>query len=161
MTQNTAAATETGLAATMARFDASQQVHKTLSATAMEQNKATLFAAMRAAGITEIIVTFDGAGDSGQIEEIDARRGAAVAPMPEAVITLARVSWGIDEIATRSMALTEAVETLAYDLLSDCHGGWENCDGAYGGFHFDAEAGTILLDYNERFTGSEHFSHSF
>ena len=84
-----------------------------------------------------------------------------IVPLPNAEITLARVSWGISEIATSTMSLAEAVETLAYDLLSDSHGGWENCDGAFGEFHFDAEAGTILLDYNERFTSSELFSHSF
>lgn len=161
MTQDIATSPEASLAATMAQFDASQLAHQTLSTTAMAQNKDTLFAAMRAVGITEIIVTFDGAGDSGQIEDIDARRGDAVVPMPDTAITLAQVSWGISEISTSSMSLSEAVEALAYDLLSDSHGGWENCDGAFGEFHFDAEAGTILLDYNERFTSSEQYNHSF
>ena len=161
MTQDFAAATKANLAAAMAQFDASQLAHHTLSTTAMAQNKEALFAAMRAAGITEIIVSFDGAGDSGQVEDIDARRGDAVVPMPDTEITLAQVSWGISEISTSSMSLSEAVETLAYDLLSDSHGGWENCDGAFGEFHFDAAAGTILLDYNERFTSSEQFNHSF
>ena len=161
MTQEIAAFPEASLAAAMAQYDASQLAHQTLSTTAMAQNREALFAAMRAAGITEIIVTFDGAGDSGQIEGIDARRSDAVVPMPDTAITLAQVSWGISEMSTSSMSLSEAVETLAYDLLSDSHGGWENCDGAFGAFHFDAEAGTILLDYNERFTSSEQFNHSF
>lgn len=161
MTQDIAASPEASLAAAMAQFDASQLAHQTLSTTAMAQNKDTLFAAMRAAGITEIIVTFDGSGDSGQVEDIDARRGDAVVPMPDTEITLAQVSWGISGISTSSMSLSEAVESLAYDLLSDSHGGWENCDGAFGEFHFDAEAGTILLDYNERFTSSEQFNHTF
>ena len=161
MTHDIAASPEASLAATMAQFDASQLAHQTLSTTAMAQNKDTLFAAMRAAGITEIIVTFDGAGDSGQIEDIDAHRGDAVVPMPDTEIMLAQVSWGISEISTSSMSLSEAVETLAYDFLSDSHGGWENCDGAFGQFHFDAEAGTILLNYNERITSSEQFNHTF
>lgn len=161
MSQDIAASPETSLAAVMAQFDASQLAHQTLNTTAMAQNKEALFAAMRAVGITEIIVTFDGAGDSGQIEDIDARRGDAVVPMPDTEITLAQVSWGVSEISTSTMSLSAAVETLAYDLLSDSHGGWENCDGAFGEFHFDAEAGTILLDYNERFTSSEQFNHTF
>lgn len=161
MTQDISAAPEASLAATMAQFEAAQLAHRMLSTTAMARNKDTLFAILREVGITEIIVTFDGAGDSGQIEDIDARQGDVVVPMPAAEITLARVSWGISEISSSTMSLTEAVETLAYDLLSDTHGGWENCDGAFGEFHFDAEAGTILLDYNERFTSSEHYSHSF
>ncbi len=161
MTQDITTSPEASLATAMAQFDASQLAHQTLSTTAMAQNKEALFAAMRAAGLTEIIVTFDGGGDSGQIEDIDARCGDTVVPMPDTAITLAQVSWGISEISTSSMSLSEAVETLAYDLLSDSHGGWENCDGAFGEFHFDAEAGTILLDYNERFTSSEQFNHCF
>lgn len=161
MTQEIAAFPEASPVAAMAQYDASQLAHQTLSTTAMAQNKEALFAAMRAVGITEIIVTFDGAGDSGQIEDIDARRGDAVVPMPDTEITLAQVSWGVSEISTTTMSLSAAVETLAYDLLSDSHGGWENCDGAFGEFHFDAEAGTILLDYNERFTSSEQFNHTF
>ncbi|WP_112309867.1 DUF6878 family protein [Pseudogemmobacter bohemicus] len=161
MTHDIAASPEASLAAVMAQFDASQLAHQTLNTTAMAQNKEALFAAMRAAGITEIIVTFDGAGDSGQVEDIDARCGDTAVPMPDTEITLAQVSWGVTEIATNTMSLSEAVESLAYDLLSDSHGGWENCDGAFGEFHFDAEAATILLDYNERFTSSEQFNHSF
>lgn len=161
MTHDIAASPEASLAVAMAQFDASQLAHQTLSTTAMAQNKEALFAAMRAAGITEIIVSFDGAGDSGQIEDMDARRGDAVVPMPDTEITLAQVSWGISEISTSTISLSEAVENLAYELLSNSHGGWENCDGAFGEFHFDAEAGTILLDFNERFTSSENYSHSF
>ena len=152
---------ELNLAASMASFTASQLAHQALTSTALAQNKEALFVAMRAAGITEIVVIFDGAGDSGQIEDIDARQGDAVIALPDLEIELARVSWGITEISTNRMTLEQAVEALAYDLLSDTHGGWENCDGAYGEFHFDAAAGTILLDYNERFTSSELFNHSF
>lgn len=161
MTQKIAASPEASLAVTKAQYDASQLAHQTFSTTAMAQNKDTLFAAMRAAGITEIIVTFDGAGDSGQIEDINARLGDAEVPIPETEITLAQVSWGVSEISTSSMTLSEAVEALTYDLLSESQGGWANCDGAFGAFHFDAEAGTILLDYNERFTSSGQFNHSF
>ena len=39
------------------------------------------------------------------------------------------------------------------------HGGWENNDGAYGEFCFDASARSIHLEFNERFTSSELFTH--
>lgn len=161
MTRTTTSTDSINLAVAMAQFDATQQAHQSRSTTALAQNKEVLFAAMRRAGITEIIVTFDGAGDSGQIEDISVRRGEDVVPMPEIELEIAHVSWGISEITRSRMALDEAVETLAYDLLADTHGGWENCDGAFGEFHFDSGAGTILLDYNERFTSSEKFNHTF
>lgn len=161
MTHDHVSAAEIDLAATMASFEASKLAHETLSAIALGKNKEVLFTALRVAGITEVIVTFDGAGDSGQIEDIEVRCGDAVVVMPEIEITLSHVCWGIDQIEIRSMSLQDAVETLVYDLLSDSHGGWENCDGASGEFRFDAGVRTILLDYNERFTSSEHYSHSF
>ena len=58
-------------------------------------------------------------------------------------------------------AYEDVVEQLAYDFLSDTHGGWENNDGAYGEFCFDAGARCIHLEFNERFTSSELFTHEF
>ena len=59
------------------------------------------------------------------------------------------------------MSVDEAVEQLAYDFLSETHGGWENNGGAYGEFTFDVAEGTITLDYNERYTATEFYSHEF
>ena len=56
---------------------------------------------------------------------------------------------------------SDVVEQLAYDFLSDTHGGWENNDGAYGEFCFDAAARCIHLEFNERFTSSELYTHDF
>ena len=52
-------------------------------------------------------------------------------------------------------------DLVAYDFLSETHGGWENNDGAYGEFSFDVAARTITLDYNERYTATEFYSHEF
>ena len=43
-----------------------------LQAEVLPQNKVALFAALQAAGIQSIVVTFDGCGDSGQIESLSA-----------------------------------------------------------------------------------------
>ena len=37
----------------------------------------------------------------------------------------------------------------------------ENNDGAYGDVIFDTEEETITLDYNERYTASENYTHTF
>jgi hypothetical protein len=39
-------------------------------------NKAALFDALASAGITTVVVQFDGCGDSGQVESIEARTSA-------------------------------------------------------------------------------------
>ena len=59
------------------------------------------------------------------------------------------------------LALEDVAKQLAYDFLSDAYGGWENNDGAYGEFCFDAAARCIHLEFNERFTSSELYTHDF
>jgi hypothetical protein len=125
-------------------------------------NKASLFAALRAAGVRTVIVTFDGYGDSGQIEDIVATAGDdAALDLPATQVELRTLNVGQDEPSLLSQPLTEAIETLAYALLGLKHGGWENNDGAFGDFTFDVAEETIVLDYNERFSSSENHTHEF
>lgn len=52
------------------------------------------------------------------------------------------------------VAMTRARSTVT--LLAS-----ENNDGAYGEFCFDARARSIHLEFNERFTSSELYTHDF
>ena len=103
-----------------------------------------------AAGITHVTVTFDAAGDSGQIESIGARSGETAINFPATEIAYAALTWDDPEVEMRQLTLEDVVEQLAYDFLSDTHGGWENNDGAWGEFCFDAAARCIHLEFNER-----------
>lgn len=124
-------------------------------------NKDRLFDALTAAGISHVTVTFDGEGDSGQIESIAAWAGETAVDFPAVEIPYAAITWDSPEVEMRQLSLEDVVEQLAYDFLSDTHGGWENNDGAYGEFCFDAGARCIHLEFNERFTSSELFTHEF
>jgi len=125
-------------------------------------NKDRLFDGLMAAGITHVTVTFDGAGDSGQIESIGAWAGETAVDSPrDPKSPYAALTWDDPEVEMRSLSLEDVVEQLAYDFLSDTHGGWENNDGAYGEFCFDAAARCIHLEFNERFTSSELHTHDF
>lgn len=124
-------------------------------------NKAAVFAALAGAGIATVVVTFDGYGDSGQIESIDVRKGDAAVPLPEEAVAIVAIIWGRSEPEARTMSAREAIEHLVYDALSETHGGWENNEGAYGEFVFDVPALEIRLDYNERITSSEFYAHTF
>jgi len=81
--------------------------------------------------------------------------------MPGAVIELAAAIWGQPEPEHSSVSIATAVESLAYDVMERTHGGWENSDGAYGDIVFDVAERMITLDYNERYTASENYTHSF
>ena len=113
-------------------------------------------------GIAHVLVTFDGSGDSGQIENIEARNDADQSvTLPAAQITFVGIDWQSGAPTERRLTLEGAVEELVYDLLSDTHSGWQDNDGAYGEFCLDARARTIHLEFNERFTSSELYTHDF
>jgi hypothetical protein len=123
-------------------------------------NKTTLLNALSQAGVTRVTVSFDGYGDSGQIENIDVRAGEDDVTMPAATIEIAESVWGEAEPKRSSVSIAAAVESLAYDVLERTHCGWENNDGAYGDIVFDVAEGVITLDYNERYTATENYAHS-
>jgi hypothetical protein len=124
-------------------------------------NKAALFDALAAAGVTLVVVSFDGYGDSGQIENVEVKAGDTVIAMPEGTIEIAEAVWDEIEPDCSTISIADAVERLVYDLLTDTHCGWENNDGAYGDFTFDVTARTITLDYNERYAASDYSQHVF
>lgn len=125
------------------------------------ENKARLFACLASTGITLVTVTFDGYGDSGQIEDIAAFIGDQQADLPGGTVEVKTLHHGADRPVANCHSASEAIENLAYDLLCQTHCGWENNDGAYGEFTFDLTAGTITLDYNERFTSSKNYAHEW
>jgi len=124
-------------------------------------NKTALFDALAAAGIEIVTVVFDGYGDSGQIENIEAKAGDEIIALPPSQIEIAAPVWGSSEIEHQTQPACEAIETLVYAFLSQTHGGWENNDGAYGDFTFDVAERTITLDYNERHMESDHSQNIF
>ena len=125
-------------------------------------NKAAVCAALAGAGIATVTVNFDGCGDSGQIESIEARDASgADVPLPEETIAIVAIVWGQSRPEPRSMSVEQAIEHLVYDALSETHGGWEINEGSYGEFVFDVPALEIRLDYNERIAATEYYAHTF
>jgi len=106
-------------------------------------------------------VTFDGYGDSGQIENIEAKAGDEIVTLPAGTILIARPVWGSNDIDRQSLSIHDAIEALVYGFLGRTHDGWENSDGAYGDFTFDVADRTITLDYNERRMESDYSQHVF
>jgi hypothetical protein len=124
-------------------------------------NKAALFDALAAGGVTLVEVTFDGCGDSGQIESIHVMKDRTEIDLPAGQIEIARALWGQAEPERSRLSLRDAIEQLAYDLLEQTCGGWEINEGSFGEFKFDVAARTITLDFNERIETSEFSQHVF
>lgn len=122
-------------------------------AEANECNKAIVFDALATASITSVKVTFDGAGDSGQIEDVTAFIADMKTEIPKTPIALERVTWGSGvRRSSDSVPLSDAVEDLCYGYLAQMYGGWENNDGAFGEFNFDIAKRTIEFEFNGRYT---------
>jgi hypothetical protein len=141
---------------------AKHQDHARRVVEARPANKAALFDALARAGITSVVVNFDGYGDSGQVERIDVHAGEAEAKLPEDQIEFIEPVFGDPGKVQRSThTLSDAIETLVYAFLEQTHDGWEDNDGAYGDFTFDVGKRTIALDYNQRYSESLYSCHTF
>jgi hypothetical protein len=124
------------------------------------RNKEIVFTALANAGIHRVTVDYDGSGDSGQIENVEAWSAANERmPFPsESRIQL--VSENSDHLSVEHN-LEAAVESVAWDYLDDLYYGWENNDGAFGTFVFDVPGRSVTLDHNERYTELNTTSHEF
>ena len=142
-------------------FFAQQRERARLEADLRPANKTALFGALAAAGVSLVSVAFDGSGDSGQIESIDAWAGDTATELPTAVIEIAEPSSDGSGVERKTISIHDALEHLAYDFLEETHGGWEDNEGAYGEFTFDVAERKITLDYNERFIETEYSEHEF
>jgi hypothetical protein len=67
-----------------------------------QKNKAAIFAALAAAEIELVLVSFDGEGDSGQVQDVDASRHEQPVALPEVKVTLLQAVWGKVEAETIS-----------------------------------------------------------
>ena len=138
-------------------FATDQQIRQAASVA----NKHALFKALHEARITLVTVTFDGEGDSGQINDITAWASTLECPIPEISVRLHSAEPGRKVLTTSTQSLRDAIETMCYDFLEHEQGGWENDDGAYGEFRFDVAALSIELEFSSRFTDVYTSNHSF
>jgi hypothetical protein len=142
-------------------FDKRYKQYEEAQNKANELNKAAVFDVLAESGIQYVSVDFEGEGDDGQIEEVNASKNDQPVAMPESSLPFHVVAWGSETITSTTTPLSEAIERLCYDYLSQEHGGWENNDGGYGNFTFDVAARTINLDFNARYSDSTRHYHTF
>ena len=149
------------LAAPVPDWETKSAEHERRDAELRPVNKTAVFDALAAAGITIVVVAFDGYGDSGQIENVEAKTGEALVALPSGEVEIASAVWDQAEPDRTAMTVHDAIERLVFEFLGMTHDGWENSDGGYGDFTFDVAERTITLDYNERYMQSEYSQHVF
>lgn len=98
---------------------------------------------LRANGVTAIVVTYDGAGDSGQVETVDGE--------PVEVWASLQHSRANDVGENLHDFITDAV----YSILETKHPGWEINEGSFGELRItigaDEASDRIELEHNDRY----------
>jgi hypothetical protein len=122
-----------------------------------------LFDTLAQTKVSSIEVSFEGCGDSGQIEAVD-YTDANSKRIDEAYLNKIIVKgsektsyhqWDekkkmLVKTEPREGNVREIVEEICYDKLGASHGGWEINEGSYGTFLFDVAGRKVTLEYNER-----------
>jgi hypothetical protein len=140
---------------------AAYQAHQKALAETLSINKTAVFSALAAASITTVSVAFDGGGDSGQINDVVAKRGETVIELPNTKVEFHAVEWDGKKRMPSKCSLNDAIEALCFNYLSHEHGGWENNDGGQGEFSFDVAEQRIELDFNQFYMESTNYTHTF
>ena len=127
-----------------------------------QRNCRLVFDYLRSRKINEVIVNFDGYGDSGQIEDIrfnsDTKEGAEnTQGISNEMVPFSGInesSWNSEkgewDKTTHEGTLKEVLEDIAYEYLANHHGGWEINSGSYGEFVFNIKERKLNITFNER-----------
>lgn len=102
--------------------------------------------------VKSFTVTFDGSGDSGQIEDITLKDSLLESNVIGATVSAGTVwtSEGSVKQINTEPTMREVIEELCYAVLEGVCGGWEINEGSYGEFVFDVIKRKVRLDFNER-----------
>ena len=133
-----------------------------------KSEKEALLPELRKRGIVSITIEYDGSGDSGSVESVEAfnEKGDSV-PLTDKVKTFVKHStfdkktetWGSVDVELE-LTLDDAIEQIASGMINGYFPGWENNDGAYGTVTFNVGEGSLELDHNARYTEVNSYTES-
>ena len=128
-------------------------------------NRDRLLTALAGLGVRQVVVAYEGGGDSGDVSEVSVEPPELLPTLRTEMIELrCRIGEFQDgryqyRMADQSMSLHRAVSDFTLDWVGDTHGGWENNEGGNGSVTIDVEAGTLRLEHTEYFTESQDYVH--
>lgn len=124
------------------------------------EDRATVMAALKACGITKVVMRYDGYGDSGGVEECVVEGGQGQESLTTPIQTTL-VDWPSGEKTIQMLPLRDVLETLTMQYVDVEHDGWENNEGGSGDVTFDPVADTITVSHTENLITHEDFVHTY
>ena len=106
-------------------------------------------------GITGILIRYDGAGDSGQIEEIQ----YCTEPINDIEDVEDNVYYENPELSELNSGLRSQIEDFAYRKLLEGIEDWYNNEGGYGTVSIMIPSGKYQINNNIRVIDYEHYTH--
>lgn len=128
-------------------------------------NRDRLLRALAGLGVRQVVVAYEGGGDSGDVSEVSVEPPELMPTLRAETIPLrCRIGEFQDgryqyHTADQPMSLHQAVSDFTLDWVGDTHGGWENNEGGSGSVTLDVMAGTLKLEHTEYFTESQDYVH--
>lgn len=107
-------------------------------------------APLAALGVRRVIWSYDGYGDSGQIENCEVQPTSETGPTN--IEQLQEILKTVDAETQKQLSV-EALENLVYEILPD---GFEINDGSHGEVTLDTDTAGIHIGHNERYTDSRY-----
>lgn len=128
----------------------------------------TALAKLKEIGATEVVIFFDGSGDSGSIESVSIRQSDGK-PVPnlddlfvDYPVEKSRYVDGewLTDVEIKQMPIADALEKYTYDELERTNVDWYNNDGGFGELRIElSDDVSIELEVNQRYT--EYTTYSF
>jgi hypothetical protein len=127
---------------------------------AIHANRESLLAALIKLNITEVIIRYEGGGDSGDVTELEVKPDT-VAPQ----LTTEQVSHHFVaseyrdreyhyHLEERLLSVNDALHDFALEWVDVHHSGWENNDGGSGAVTIQVTENRFQLEHTEYYTES-------
>lgn len=120
-----------------------------------EQEVTSLLIKLADIGITGIMVRYDGAGDSGQIEEIQ----YCTEPVDDIEEIEDKINYFSPKLDQLNSDLRQDIEDLVYKFLLEDIEDWYNNEGGYGEVSIMVPSGNYWINNNIRIIDYEHYTH--
>jgi hypothetical protein len=134
-----------------------------MSADFTKQHVQNLFAQLKILNVKEFRINFEGAGDDGQIDEIEFyNTNNETFNIPIDTISWVYTDYGQETKETK-VTLHKATEDLGYSMLDESGHDWYNNDGGYGSISvlIEGQDGKPYVDMeiNIRYTNEDHYEY--